>query len=305
MQISTSQLYDRSSTLMQQLTAKADKLQTQISTDKRFSTASEDPVAFQKLAVIKRASANDRAYGANIKVAQSLLAQSDSTLGSVESQLQKAAELAVQASNGTLSVENRRVIGEQLTAIVQDLVGLANTKDVRGQPLFGGASGDTAVVQSRDGSVAFTDIGEPSAIPVGDGVTVFGTDSAKRVFGNISTASGASDVFAIISKFAAALASDTSAGAGAAAAEAGDSLKTALTQIGSARGSVGARAARLDLETARLTDVATTREADRSRLEDTDTAAAITELQKTMTVLSATQASFSKLSSLSLFNYLN
>lgn len=303
MQISTSQLYDRSSTLMQQLTAKADKLQTQISTDKRISTASEDPVAFQKLAVIKRASANDRAYGANIKVAQSLLAQSDSTLGSVESQLQKAAELAVQASNGTLSVENRRVIGEQLTAIVQDLVGLANTKDVRGQPLFGGASGDTAVVQSRDGSVAFTDIGEPSAIPVGDGVTVFGTDSAKRVFGNISTAYGASDVFAIISKFAAALASDTSAGA--AAAEAGDSLKTALAQIGSARGSVGARAARLDLETARLTDVATTREADRSSLEDTDTAAAITELQKTMTVLSATQASFSKLSSLSLFNYLN
>lgn len=303
MQISTSQLYDRSSSLMQQLAAKADKLQTQISTDKRIGTASDDPVAFQKLARIKRATANDSAYGANIKVAQSLLAQSDSTLGSFESQLQKAAELAVQANNDALSPENRKVIGDQLNAIVQDLVGLANTKDVRGQPLFGGASGDTAVKQAQDGSVEFTDLGEPSAIPVGDGINVLATDSAKRVFGNVPTANGSSDVFAIISKLASALTSN--ANASAAASEAGNSLKAALTQIGSARGSVGARAARLDLETARLTEVATTREADRSGLEDTDTAAAITELQKTMTVLSATQASFSKLSSLSLFNYLN
>ena len=53
-----------------------------------------------------------------------------------------------------------------------------------------------------------------------------------------------------------------------------------------------------------MTDAATTRETERSGLEDTDVTAAITELQKTMTVLQATQASFSKLSSLSLFDYL-
>ena len=124
-----------------------------------------------------------------------------------------------------------------------------------------------------------------------------------RVFGGIATASGTSDIFAIVSKLANALTTNTDPTA--AATEAGDSLKAALTQIGSARGSVGARAARLDLETTRLTDVATTREADRSSLEDTDVTAAITELQKTMTILSATQASFTKLSSLSLFNYLS
>jgi flagellar hook-associated protein 3 FlgL len=304
MQISTSQLYDRTTTLMQQLTARASTLQTQISTDKKLSTASDDVVAYQKLALIKRAGANDTAYGANIKVAQSLLAQSDSTLGSVESQLQRAAELATQANSDTLSPENRKVIGDQLTAIVQDLVGLANTKDVRGQPLFGGSSGDVAVTQqARDGSVVFSSPGEPSPIPVGEGVDVHASDSAQRVFGGISTASGTSDVFAIISKLASALTTNTNGTA--AAAEAGDSLKAALTQIGSMRGSVGARAARLDLETARLTEVATTREADRSSLEDTDTAAAITELQKTMKVLSATQATFAKLSSLSLFSYLN
>ena len=45
-------------------------------------------------------------------------------------------------------------------------------------------------------------------------------------------------------------------------------------------------------------------EAARSAIEDVDVSQAITDLQKTMTVLQATQASFSKLSGLSLFNYL-
>ena len=64
------------------------------------------------------------------------------------------------------------------------------------------------------------------------------------------------------------------------------------------------RAARVDLEATRLTDVGADREASRSALEDTDIASTYLELQKTMTVLSATQASFSKLSALSLFSYL-
>lgn len=304
MQISTRRLYDRSTGLMQSLTARADTLQNRISTGSKLAKPSDDVVAYQKLAQIKRSSADDGAYAANIKVAQSVLAQSDSTLSSIESQLQRAAELATQANSDTLSPANRKVIGEQLQAIVQDLVGLANTKDVRGQPLFGGASGDSAVTQAADGSVSFTSgTADASPIPVGDGVGVYATDNARRLFGGIPTPSGTSDMFAVIARLATALIGNTHPTA--AATESGASLKAVLTQIGSARGSVGARAARLDLETDRLSEVATTREIDRSALEDTDITATITELQKTMTVLQATQASFSKLSSLSLFNYLS
>lgn len=304
MQISTRQLYDRSTSLMSTLTARADTLQNRISTGSKLAKPSDDVVAYHKLAQIKVSGANDTAYAANIRIAQSVLAQSDSTLGSMESQLQRAAELAVQANNDTLSPASRKVIGEQLQAIVQDLVGLANTKDARGQPLFGGAGGDSAVAQAADGSVSFTTgTADASPIPVGDGVTVHATDNAARVFGGISTPSGTSDMFAVLTKLATALIANDSPTA--AATEGGVGLKAVLTQIGAARGSVGARAARLDLETDRLSAVATTREVDRSGLEDTDITATITELQKTMTVLQATQASFSKLSSLSLFSYLS
>ena len=303
MQISTRQLYDRSTNMMQSLSARADQLQTQISTGTRLTAPSDDVVAYQKLASLKRAGADDTAFTSNVNVAKSILAQSDSTLASIESQLQRAAELTVQANNDTLSPENRKVIGEQLKSIVQDLVGLANTRDVRGQPLFGAATGDSAVTQASDGSVTFSGTGEAAGIPVGDGVTVQTNDSAGRLFGGVKTASGTSDMFAVLSELATALTSDT--GATAAAGKAGDSLKAVLGQVASARGSVGARAARLDLESDRLSAVKITRETDRMGLEDTDVTAAITELQKTMTVLQATQASFSKLSSLSLFNYLS
>ena len=39
-------------------------------------------------------------------------------------------------------------------------------------------------------------------------------------------------------------------------------------------------------------------------MEDTDITSAVTELQKTLTILQATQASFTKLTGLSLFDYL-
>lgn len=304
MQISTSQLYDRSTTLMQQLSQRADTLQTQISTGTKLSAPSQDVVAYQRLATIKQATADDSAYSSNIGLAQSLVQQSDTTLTSVETLLQRAQEYVVQANSGTLSEDNRKVISTQLKAIVDDLVGLANTVDARGQPLFGAATGDNAVTKNADGSVSFTGTGEPSAIPVGDGSDIQATDSAARVFGGVPNADGTTtDVFAIISKFTAAL--DAGGDVAAAASVAGDALKASFTQVTGVHGSVGARGARLELASSQLKDTAANREVDRTALEDTDITAAITELQKTMTILSATQASFTKLAQLSLFNYLN
>jgi flagellar hook-associated protein 3 FlgL len=89
-----------------------------------------------------------------------------------------------------------------------------------------------------------------------------------------------------------------------ASATAIDGLNASQSQVSNVQGSVGARAARLDIVSSQATDAAAARESDRTELEDTDLSAAITELQKQMTILSATQASFSKLSSLSLFTYL-
>ncbi len=301
MQISTSSFYDTAGTLMQQLSQQADTINTQIATTKKFSAPSDDVVAYQRLTTLKQASADATSYAGNITLAQSLLQQSDTTLGSVTSQLQSASELAVSANNGTLNASDRQAMATELQGILNSVVALANTKDARGQPLFGAATGAGAVTQAADGSVTFDGTGNPASIPVADGVSVQPTESAARVFGGIPTASGGTtDVFATLQGLITALNNNDTAAISAASS----GVTAASNQVAAVRGSIGVRETSLDLQQSQATDAATARETDRSALEDTDVTTAITQLQKTMTVLQATQASFTKLSSLSLFDYL-
>ena len=305
MQIATRLFYDRATASMNSLGAKADSLQQQISSTVRLSAPSSDSAAYQRLAGLKRDAVDDKAYAANLGTADSLLTQGDTSLSAIADQLQSATELVTQAKTGTLNAANRKAIGDQIAGIVATLTNLANAKDARGQALFGGGDGAAAV--ATDGSYALA--AKPvSAIPVGDGQTIQANETAARIFtvggttkpdGSIE---GGTNTLAMLAAIASALQSDDGSAR---------SLDTALTdvtaasdQVSAVQASLGARAARVDLETSRLTDVAADREATRSGLEDTDITATYVELQKTMTVLSATQASFSKLSALSLFDYL-
>jgi flagellar hook-associated protein 3 FlgL len=302
MQISTNQFYNTSTSLMQALTTHADTLQTQISTGKRLQAPSDDVVAYQQLQLLARATANDTSYKTNINMAKSLLDQSDSTLSSIVTQIQRAQELTVEANSDTLSDSGRQAIATELKGIIQTLAQLANSQDPRGNALFGGSKGGTPVTTNPDGSVTINDTGSAAAIPIGDDQTIVPTETAQDVFGGIDTGAGTTDLFSIITTLAQAL--DAGGSATAAASSAGDALKAALDHVSDAQASIGARGARLTMVSNAMTDMAVTRETQRSALEDTDVTQAITDLQKTMTILQATQASFTKLTSLSLFDYL-
>lgn len=296
MQVPTSLFYDGLSKRMSGLNARAGVLQTQIATGKKLTAPSDDAVASQQLAEFRQRDADAKVYGTNMNVAGALLRQADSTLESITGQLQRAIELTSQASNGTLTPEARRVIGAELTAIVDQIVDLGNTTDLRGQPLFGSADGTRPVQRGADGSFSFVST-KVSEIPVADGQMIQATETAARVF-----QSGGGDVLTTLATLASAL----EAGTGS-AKDAGDALGglfAAADQVGVVQASVGARAARIELSQAMLIETNSDREELRSSLEDVDVTAAITELQKTMTILNATQASFAKMTSLSLFNYL-
>ena len=66
--------------------------------------------------------------------------------------------------------------------------------------------------------------------------------------------------------------------------------------------SVGARAARLDAETDRLDKAQLALKSDLSKLEDTDMTEAIARLDRLSVVLKAAQASFTRVSRLSLWD---
>ncbi len=298
--ISTSQYYSKSMSQMASLTQNADRLQTQVATGKKLVNPSDDSVSYQRLALIRRGAANDATYAGNVALAQSVVTTADTTLGNVEQQLQRATELALQANSGVLSKDNLEVIAVALDGIVEDLVSLANTKDVRGAPLFG-AGGDAAFTRNPDGSVSYVGANATDGVPIGDSATVQLSDNGGRIFGGSGDPANP-DMFAAIAALAAALrdGSDVSGAVGEALGE----LDRSLSEVTTSRSVIGARGARLDFETDRLRDVDLDRQETRSAIEDTDVPAAIAELQKTLTILQATQASFTKLSGLSLFDYL-
>jgi flagellar hook-associated protein 3 FlgL len=300
MRVPTNQRFDRPSLLMANLNSQADRLQTQIATGKKILAPSDSASGWQQLSGLKRATANDDAYASNIKMAQSLLKSSDTALDSIETQLQRAKAFAVQANSQTMTPQGRAAILKEVEAIITDLLGTVNTKDSRGQPLFGGAAGDAAFARQPDGSIAYVGSGTP--IPIGDGVDIAATETGDRAFGGIAGSKGQTDMFAILTAFAAALQPGAEGSGGIDTAM--KDLDAALDQVGATRTSVGARAFRMDLEAERLAEVDDMRESTRSGIEDVNPATAIAELQKTLTILQATQASFSKLTALSLFDYL-
>ena len=293
MRIATSQMFAKPTALMATLTERADAIQTQIATGKKFTVPSSDAAAYLRLDGLKRADADGLSNAANVKLAQGLLGQSDTVLASIESQLQRVQELTIQASNGTLTDDNRAAIASTISAITDDVYALANTTDVRGQPLFGSSSGDAAYARADDGTISFVGTGEPSEIPINEHSKVQATITGERAFG---------DMFATLKSITDAL--NTGGDIRAAAGEALNGIKNNLSDVAAARASVGARGARLDLEAERLSDAAIAREESRTAIEDTDIPSAVAELQKTLTVLQATQASFTKLSGMSLFDYL-
>ena len=296
MQISTSVFYDTASRRMTELTGKANALQVQISTGKKLINPSDDAAAAAQVAEFDRRDADDAVYKTNLTLAGSLLQQADTTLGQIGNQVQKALELTTQAANGTLNAANRSSVGDQIASIRDALLGLANSKDSRGLPLFGAAAGTDAVTMVN-GRYAYSQA-NVSDIPIADGQSVDVSVGADRVF----KAGANDDTLNVLNTLVTALKSGGDASA--TIKDAMDKLKAANDNVATVQASVGAREARVELQQGLQRAASTDRAQLRSSIEDADPVTTITQLQQTMTVLQATQASFSKLTSLSLFDYL-
>ena len=91
----------------------------------------------------------------------------------------------------------------------------------------------------------------------------------------------------------------------AAAARAGlDALNQGLDAVTTGQTLIGARLAWIELTTERRTTLSELNAGEEAEIGGTDIAAAVAEMQQVMLVLEASQASFARLASLSLFDLL-
>lgn len=124
--------------------AKLSKTQLQVATGQRILTPSDDPSAAVRALGLKESLENNKQVQSNIQAVRSRLEFEDSALAGADNVLQRARELTVQSLNDTLSPSDRRAIGQEMQQLLDEMLGLANTRDANGEYIFAGFRSDAA-----------------------------------------------------------------------------------------------------------------------------------------------------------------
>lgn len=146
------------------------KLQEQVSSQKKFSKPSDNPVAAM-MGMGYRTNLNQIGqYQSNIAEATNWIDSTDDAITEAVSAMQRIRELTVQGSNGTYEGEQLKNVSEEIKQIKEHLITLGDTQ-IGGKYIFNGQ--DTNV--------------RPSSIKDANGNTVYGTgDINLEVFSGIS-----------------------------------------------------------------------------------------------------------------------
>ncbi len=203
-------------------------------TGRRLAAPSDDPIAAAELVQVRSRSTQVDGQRSNIarvrgdvELGESMLAQAGELMG-------RARELLMQGASDQVGAEGRRTLGNQLQAIRDDMLAIANTKGANGY-LFAGTQTDT---QPFDAAGLFLANDSAHNVDVGTGSPVRVNASGERAF----TLSGGRDIFGDLDDAIAALQADD----GDAARAQLDNFDAGQQQLLTERGNAGLLMNRLD-----------------------------------------------------------
>jgi flagellar hook-associated protein 3 FlgL len=298
--LGTTSFYQRANSQITGLRAQAEDLQRQIGTGERLSRSSDDPVAAARLRTLSRGERLAEIDQHNADQARTDLRMTDDALQSVANAIIQAQERAMQAAGGTLSEDQRAAVGQEIAALRQNLLSIANGRDGAGHALFGGQAAGAAYEESGTGTVYVGTAGvDPTAI--GDGQSVTPGLTGPEVFG-VEVGGVDTDLFTVLGNLAAAL--QGGGDATGAVQDALSGLEAGLAKVSTAQTVVGARLGWIEVMDQRRENTAVLVAEEKTSAGGADLATAMTRLQEVTTVLEASQASFVRLASLSLFDML-
>ena len=190
MRISSLQAFQNGVQGLQRNYAAAIRTQEQINSGNRILTPADDPVASVRLMQLEQQHNMLDQYKGNLTAANNSLMQEESTLNSVNNIMQRVRELAGEAGNGALSKNDRQAIASELREREDELLGLMNTRNARGEYLFAGFQGKTQPFERQgDGSYVYQGDEGQRKLQIGSSLDIAISDSGKKVFENITNAS--------------------------------------------------------------------------------------------------------------------
>ncbi|MDN5346731.1 MAG: flagellar hook-associated protein 3 FlgL [Clostridia bacterium] len=172
------------------------KTQKQMSSGKKVSRPSDDPIAVARILSFKTALALQEQHNKNMEDARGWLDASESALNMATATLQRARELAVYGANGTMSKASMKALAEEVDQLIDELVHTANTS-YGGRFLFGGSQTTSAPFRRSDSPAKPVDYnGDEQSLEweVAPQVTMSVNENGQKVFMAVIEAADGLDV---------------------------------------------------------------------------------------------------------------
>ncbi len=317
MRLSTAQIYDQQMRGISNSQASWLKVGEQLSSGKRVVNPSDDPVAAAQAVVLGQAQAQTSQYSTARGFATTNISQEETNLQQVTSVVQQAQTLVVAAANGTLSDDDRASYAQQLTAVRDQLLNLANTTDGNGRYMFAGYNTDTApFTQDANGDVTYVGGTTPITQKVDASRTMTTNHTGDQVFMSLTSnptvepdgSASESNIFTTLNTAINSLntplqdADDTTKDAASAALDKTNrGLKNSLNNVLKVRSELGTQLSELDNLDAKGDDTKVNQTTQMSNLVDVDYTSAISSYTMQQTALQASYKVFSDMSGMSLF----
>jgi flagellar hook-associated protein 3 FlgL len=278
---------------LQRTMARGQKLQSQISSGKNLSRPSDSPTGTVTSLQLRGEMRANQQFTRNADDGLGWLGTIQDKLGDMSSQIIRARNLTVQATDAANSDQARKALAVEISDIKQSIIGEANTQYM-GRPVFGGTT---------IGSVAYDDTGAYKGDLTETSRTV-GPNAKVRIDANGRDAFGAdgsgTQLFEVLDALSKAIEKGDSDGIDAGL----KNLDTAHDLLKSTLSDVGARYNRVEQMKQSATDHLSSVSSQLSDIEDVDLPKAIMELQIQQTSYQAALAASAKVIQPSLIDFL-
>ncbi|SFE92760.1 flagellar hook-associated protein FlgL [Alteribacillus iranensis] len=181
MRVTQSMLAQRSLQYMSQNYEKISQLQNQLSSGKKITRASQDPVVAMNGIRYRTQHIEVEQFQRNLGEAYNWLDSSDSALNQATQALQKVRELLVQASNDTYEEGQRSNIAKEVNQLMKHVESVANTK-VNNKFIFNGTNTTEPPVTLHDDGATTSNNEEDVSIELMKGIEIPVNSRPSRVF---------------------------------------------------------------------------------------------------------------------------
>jgi len=287
MRVANKTVYDMIKYNLGNITEDLNQANKVVSTGKRISDLSDDPVGLTQALNIRSALSNFEQLGRNINMGKSWLTVSESAMSNVQVLISDAQTLCVQMATATTGAEERASAAETVQNTLEEVVSLANT-ELNGRYIFSGSKSDT-VPFSQDGT--YNGDNNPFTVKIGrDAAVQIGSDG-EAAFGNI---------FTTLSDLKDALTANDVNGIQIAMGE----LDAHFDHVSNKISDIGSKMVRMEIKENIFQDLKISNTERLSKIEDADIAEAIMDLKAKELAYQAALASSAKVMEMSLVDYM-